>query len=66
MKIPKKYQFEYIKCLPFSLMHYIMKEVKIEISKLILTNEEKQEAIENASFSKVCDLEDLIFIKYVN
>lgn len=65
MKIPKKYQHEYVSCLPQSLENQIMKEVKSNISELLLNKEEKQEAIENAHSSKVCDLEDTITIKYV-
>lgn len=65
MKIPKKYQFEYVSCLPQTLEHQIMTTVSQNISQLLLNKEEKQEAIENAKCSKVCDLEDTIHIEYV-
>ena len=42
-----------------------MVAVRENISDLLLNNEEKKEAIENANCSKVCDLEDTIQIKYV-
>lgn len=65
MKILKKYQHEYISCLPQFLENQIMIEIKKNISQLLLNKEEKQEAIENANYSKVCDLEDTIHIEYV-
>lgn len=65
MKISKKYQFEYVCCLPIVLEKAVMTEVKKSISELLLSDEEKQEAIENANCSKVCDLEDTIQIEYV-
>ena len=65
MKISKKYQFEYVCCLPVELEKAIMTEVKKSISELWLSEEEKEEAIENANCSKVCDLEDTIAIEYV-
>lgn len=65
MKIPKQYQFEYVSCLPQKLECHIMSEVRKNILKLLLNEEEKQEAIENANCSKVCDLEDTIQIEYV-
>ena len=65
MKIHRKYQHEYICCLPQSLEKQIMTEVRRNISELLLNKEEKQEAIENANCSKVCDLEDTIKIQSV-
>ena len=65
MNIPRKYQHEYICCLPQSLESQIMAEVRQNIEQLLLNKEEKQEAIENANLSKVCDLEDTILIQYV-
>ena len=65
MKIPRKYQHEYICCLPHSLENQIMTGVRDNISKLLLNKKEKKEAIENANCSKVCDLEDTISIQYV-
>lgn len=65
MKIPRRYKHEYICCLPKTLENRIMAAVRENISDLLLNNEEKKEAIENANCSKVCDLEDTIQIKYV-
>lgn len=65
MQISKKYKHKYVSCLPQSLERKIMREVKRNISKLILTETEKQEAIENANYSKICDLTDTINIEYV-
>ena len=65
MKIPREYQHEYIVCLPESLESQVMTEVKNTISELFLNKEEKEEAYVNALCSKVCDLEDLIELKYV-
>ncbi|MBD5534531.1 MAG: hypothetical protein HDQ99_02505 [Lachnospiraceae bacterium] len=65
MKIPKQYQFEHVSCLPPTLEKAIMTAVRKNVSKLLLNKEEKQEAIENANGSKVCELEDTIKIQYV-
>lgn len=65
VKIPKKYQLEHVCCLPEEIEKMIMTAVKKTVNKLLLTNEEKQEAVENANFSQICDLEDLICIKYI-
>lgn len=65
MKIPKQYQFEYVACLPHPLERRIMAMVNKNISQLILNKEEKKKAVENAKYSKVCDLEDTIQIKYI-
>lgn len=65
MKINKKNQHENVSCLPKELELAIMKEVKKEVSSLLLSDSEKKKAIENANNSKVCDLEDTIKIEYV-
>lgn len=65
IKIPKKYQFEYVCCLPEEIEEMIMTAVKRTINKLLLTKEEKQESVENANLSKTCNLEDLIRIDYI-
>jgi len=65
MKIPKQYQFEHVCCLPKQLERKIMAAVRKNILQLILNNEEKQEVIENAHYSKVCDIEDTTYIKYI-
>lgn len=65
MEILKKYQFEFVCCLPERTEQMIMTAVKRTINKLFLTKEEKQEAVENANFTKVCNLEDLIHIEYI-
>lgn len=65
MTISKEYKHEYISCLPESIETEIMNAICKEISTLLLTDSEKQEAIENANCSKVCDLEDTIQIIYI-
>lgn len=65
MKIPKQYQFENICCLPVTMEKTIMAAVRKNISNLLLNKKEKQEAIENANCSKVCDLEHIIKIQYI-
>lgn len=65
MKIPRKYQHEYIVCLPESLEIQVMKEVKKVIAELLSNKEEKEEAVINAMCSKVCNLEDTIQIEYM-
>lgn len=65
MKIPKQYRHEYVSCLPIDLEHAVMEEVKKAINTLLLTDEEKQEAIENANNEKVCNLTDTIEIQFV-
>lgn len=65
MKISKQYQFENICCLPVTMEKTIMAAVRKNISNLLLNKKEKQEAIENANCSKVCDLEHMIKIQYI-
>ena len=65
IKIPQKYSHEYVCCLPVELEQAIMEEVKKEIETLLLTDGEKQEAIENANNEKVCNLTDTIDIEFV-
>lgn len=65
LEIPKQYKHEYVSCLPIELESQIMEEVKKEIRTLFLTDEEKQEAIENANNEKVCNLTETINIKFV-
>ena len=65
MRILRKYQFEYVSCLPEELKRQIIEEVSEIVSELLLNKEDKQEAIENANCSKVCDLEDTITIQYL-
>ena len=55
MKINKQYKHEYVSCLPEELENKIMNEVKKVVSTLLLTDEEKQEAIENANNERVCN-----------
>lgn len=64
MTISRKYKHEYVSCLPVSLENQIMTEVKKAIAPLFLTELEKEEAIENARTSKVCDLTDTIDIVF--
>ena len=65
LKIQKQYKHEYVSCLPIKLESQIMEEVKKVIDTLLLTEEEKQEAIENANNEKVCNLTDTIQIEWV-
>lgn len=62
MNIPKKYKFKYVCCLPKDLEVAIMKRVKKAIYSLLLSEEEKQQALEDANCSKVCDLTETIDI----
>ena len=65
MKIPKQYRHEHVSCLPIELEHEVMKEVKKAIDTLLLTDEEKQNAIESADCEKLCNLTDTIEIEFV-
>lgn len=65
MRILVRYKHEYVSCLPKPLESQIMAEITRNILQLLLNKEEKQEAIQNANCSKVCDLEDTIQIVYV-
>ena len=65
LKIPQKYSHEYVCCLPIELEQAIMKEVKKEVTKLHLSDSEKEEAIENANNEKICNLTDTINFEWV-
>lgn len=65
MKISKIYKHEHAACLPKDIYTSIMQAVSKEVSTLLLTDNEKQEAIENAECSKVCDLTDTINIQFI-
>ena len=65
IKIPEKYSSEYVCCLPKQLELKIMSKIKKAISSLLLTDFEKQEAIENAYNEKVTNLTDTIKIEWV-
>ena len=65
LKIPKKYKYEYVSCLPIELEKSIMKEIKKEIEILLLTEEEKKEVIESANNEKLCNLTDTIQIEWI-
>ena len=65
IKIPKQYSREYVCCLPKQLESKIMRKIKKAISSLLLTDFEKQEAIENAYNEKVANLTDTIKIEWV-
>lgn len=65
MKIPKQYKHEYVCCLPVELESRIMQEIKKEVVTLLLTDAEKEEAIENANNEKVCNLTDTISIEFI-
>lgn len=65
MTVSKQYKHKYVCCLPKELEQAVMNEVKKSINSLHLTDEEKQEAIQNANDSKVCDLTDTIEIEFI-
>ena len=65
LKIPKQYKYDYTCCLPEKLERQVMQEVKKEVANLLLTDSEKQEAIENANNEKVCNLTDTISIEFI-
>lgn len=62
MRISEKYKFEYVCCLPKSIEAAIMKRVEKVIYSLLLTESEKEQALEDANTSKVCDLTETIEI----
>ena len=62
VRVSKAYSHEYVCCLPPALEKRIMAAVKKEISSLLLSDEEKAEAVGDAVHSKVCDLTDTINI----
>lgn len=62
MNISKKYKHEYVCCLPKNLEQAIMERVEKAIHSLLLSEEEKKQALEDANSSKVCDLTDTIDI----
>lgn len=65
IKVSEKHRFEYVCCIPEHIKYLIVKAIKKSVEKLLLDKEEKRNAIENAKNSKVCNLEDLIHIKYI-
>ena len=62
MNIPKKFKYEYVCCLPKDLETAIMKRVEKAIHSLLLSEEERKQALEDANTSKVCDLTETIDI----
>lgn len=66
MNIPPKYRHEYVCCLPKELERAIMNEVERKISALLLSADEKKQALEDANTSKVCDLTETINIRFRN
>lgn len=65
MKIDNKYRGEYLCCLPPELYRVIIDAVEIAISKLYLSESEKQNAIYNANCEKLYNLTDTINIVFV-
>jgi hypothetical protein len=65
IKLNRTLSHKYVSCLPQDIESAIMTEVRNEIATLLLSDEEKQEAIENANNSKVCDLTDTIKIEFI-
>ena len=62
MRISETYKHEYVCCLPKDLETAIMKRVEEKIHSLLLSETEKEQALENANCSKVCDLTETIEI----
>ena len=62
MKISRKYKHEYVCCLPIPLEAAIIKRVEKAIHSLLLSEEEREQALEDAKTSKVCDLTETIDI----
>ena len=62
MNVPKKYKHEYVCCLPIPLEQAIMERVEKAIHSLLLSEEEREQALEDANTSKVCDLTETIDI----
>ena len=62
MRISEKYKHEYVCCLPKGLETAIMKRVEKAIHSLLLSESEKEQALEDANTSKVCDLTETIEI----
>lgn len=65
MKIPKIYSGEYLCCLPPELYRSIIGAVELAISKLYLSESEKQNAIYNANCEKLYNLTDTINIVFI-
>ena len=65
VKLEKKYSHFYLCQLPQDKQNEIMNAIKIEVNKLLLTDEEKKEAIENAEYEKICNLTDTINFEWV-
>ena len=65
IKINRSLSHEYVSCLPKELESTIMSAVSKEIYTLLLSDSEKQEAIENANNSKICELTDTIEIEFI-
>lgn len=65
MRIPKIYRGEYLCCLPPELYRVIIDAVEIAISKLYLSESEKQNAIYNANCEKLYNLTDTINLIFV-
>lgn len=66
MKIPMAYHELYTCQLPTALYNEVMKEVEKEVSTLMLTDQEKEDAIEQAEYEKIKNLTDLIKIEFVS
>ena len=65
MEISKIYSGEYLCCLPPELYRLIIDAVEIAISKLYLSEDEKQNAIYNANCEKLYNLTDTINLIFV-
>ena len=66
IKLEEKYLHGYYLCqLPQEKQEEIMEEVKRVVDTLFLTEEEKQEAIENAKCEKVCNLTETVNFEWI-
>ena len=66
IKLEEKYLHGYYLCqLPQDKQDEIMAEVKRVVDTLLLDEDEKQEAIENAECEKICNLTDTIDFEWV-
>lgn len=66
IKLEEKYLHGYYLCqLPQEKQDEIMEEVRRVVDTLLLTEEEKQEAIVNAECEKVCNLTDTVDFEWV-
>ena len=64
IRIPNDFKHEYVYCLPKPLEQTIMENIEEKIHTLLLSEEEKRQALEDANCSKVCDLTETVEITF--